>query len=133
MTEVQIVLNDAAEVMKPHVHDCSVISLKVENKSLTLSLKERDNELEVTFTEVEQLFMTGFCGQNIILDLLLLNHQNCPAEELLKSSQRLGLSCDLDTETLDKYQRGELTYSILYPSIGLHLQVLSKEVRIFQP
>ncbi|QSX29817.1 hypothetical protein JYB88_16785 [Shewanella cyperi] len=132
MTEIQIVLNDAAEVVVPPLHDAEVISLKVEDESVTLSLKERGDKFVVNFVGVEQLFMTRFCGQNVILDLLLLNHTNCPAEDLIKSSQRLGLKCDLDTETMGRYENGELIYSILYPSAGLHLQVLSREVRVYQ-
>ncbi|QDZ91783.1 hypothetical protein D0436_15680 [Shewanella decolorationis] len=132
MTEIQIVLNDAAEVVMPALHDFDVKSLKIIDKSLILLLKDRDKEFVVKFVGVEQMVVCGFCQQNIILDLLLLSHKNCSVEELIQSSQRLGLKCDLDSETMHKYKNGDLVYSILYSSVGLDLQVLSKEVHVYQ-
>lgn len=132
MREIKILLNDAAEVVMPALHDFDVKSFSIKNKTLILLLKDRDMEFSVQFLGVEQMVMGGFKEQNIILDLLLLTHTNCSAEELRLSSQRLGLKFDLDSETMHKYKNGDLIYSIFYPSVGLDLQVLSKEVHIYQ-
>lgn len=132
MTEIQILLNDAAEVVMPALHDFDVRSISIKDETLILLLKERDKEFIVKFIGLTQVVMGGFREQNIILDLLLLNHTNCPVEELIQSSKRLGLKCDLDSETIHKYKNGDLVYSVLYPSVGLDLQVLSKEVHVYQ-
>lgn len=132
MNEVQILLNDAAEVVIPALHDFDVRSFSIKDETLILFLKERDKEFVVKFVGVKQMVMGGFREQNIILDLLLLNHTNCPVEELIQSSKRLGLKCDLDSETMYKYKNGDLVYAILYPSVGLDLQVLSKEVHVYR-
>lgn len=132
MAEIKIVLNDAAEVVTPALHDFDVKSLKIIKKNLHLFLSERDKEFVVKFVEVEQIVMDGFHEQNIILDLLLLSSTNCSMEELIRSQQHLGLKCDLNSEIMHKYKNGDLIYSILYPSVGLDLQVLSKEVHVYQ-
>ncbi|MFB2683241.1 hypothetical protein [Shewanella mangrovisoli] len=132
MTKIQILLNDAAEVVMPALHDFDVKSFSIKNETLTLFLKERDRAFSVQFIGVEQVVMGGFKEQNIILDLLLLTHTNCSAQELRLSSKRLGLKFHLDSETMHKYKNGDLIYAILYPSVGLDLQVLSKEVHIYQ-
>ncbi|QNV04264.1 hypothetical protein [Shewanella algae] len=132
MNEIKVMLNDAAEVVAPSLHDFDVKSLRIFKKNLFLHLSDRDKEFVVNFVEVEQMVMGGFCEQNTILDLLLLSCENCSVEELIQSPQRLGLKCELNGEVMHKYKNGDLIYSILYPSVGLDLQVLSKEVHLYQ-